>query len=156
MTATTWQPVTVLRRNIEQHILNLYEADGVTLKSSANWPGIYTLPNGSTIPAVYVVGASMVPSNWAITGIETTIEAVPEIVSPGSIGGVISFETWLVRFTNYGTKEGTAMPTTLLDICRRLSQTFPRDQVQYMARTEATYEAATAYIRGAVLNPPIP
>lgn len=152
---TTWQPVTALRRSIETHILGVYDTTG-TLSPEGEWPGLYHLPDGTRIPAVYVVGATMVPSNWRIEGIETTIEAVPEIVSPGSVGGVISYETWLVRFTNYGTREGTVMPVSLIEICRRLARAFPRDQVMYMARTEATYEAATARIRGAVLNPPIP
>jgi hypothetical protein len=154
--STHCPPVTALRSTLERHILDLFEADGTTLKPDTAWPGYYTLPDTSRVPAVYVVGAAMVPSNWAITGIECTIEDVPEIVSPGSVGAVLSFETWTVRFTNYGTKEGTRMPTSLLDISRRLARAFPRDQVTYMARTEATFEAATARIRGAVLNPPIP
>lgn len=152
----TYPPITALRTTIERHILDLYEADGTTLKPQSAWPGFYALPDGSRIPAVYVVGASMVPSNWAITGIETTIEDVPEIVSPGSISGLVSFESWTIRFTNYGTKEGTRMPVSMLDIRRRLARAFPLDQVTYMARTEATFEATTARIRGAVLNPPIP
>jgi hypothetical protein len=98
----------------------------------------------------------MVPSNWSITGIECTIEDVPEITSPGSMGAVLSIETWDVRFTNYGTKEGTIMPISLLDISRRLARAFPRDQVTHMARTEVTFAALKARIRGAVLNPPIP
>jgi len=154
--STHCPPVTALRRSLELHILDLYESDGTTLKAYTAWPGYYGLPDGSRVPAVYVTGASMVPSNWTITGIECVIEDVPEITSPGSVGTVLSFETWNVRFTNYGTKEGTRMPVSLLDISRRLARTFPRDQVTYMARTEVTFEALTARIRGAVLNPPIP
>jgi hypothetical protein len=154
--STHCPPVTALRRTLELYILDLYEADGTTLKPITAWPGFYSLPDGSRVPAVYVVGAAMVPSNWAITGIETTIEDVPEITSPGSVGTIVSTETWTVRFTNYGTKEGTRMPVSMLDIRRRLARAFPRDQVTYMARTEATFEAATARIRGTVLNPPIP
>ncbi|MGA0848074.1 MAG: hypothetical protein ACO3PY_05665 [Pontimonas sp.] len=154
--STQFPPVTALRRTLELHILDLYESDGTTLKAFNAWPGHYTLPDTSRIPAVYVVGASMVPSNWAISGIECVIEDVPEITSPGSIGGVLSFESWNVRFTNYGTKEGTQMPVSLLDIARRLARAFPRDQVTYLSRTEATFESLTARIRGAVLNPPIP
>lgn len=154
--STAFPQVTLLRSSLERHILNLYEADGSTLKAYTSWPGYYTLPDASRIPAVYVVGAAMVPSNWAITGIECVIEDVPEIVNPGSVGALVSIESWNVRFTNYGTKEGTRMPVSMLDICRRLARAFPRDQVTYMARTEATFEAATARIRGAVLNPPIP
>lgn len=156
MIATACPPVTHLRNCIERYILDLYESDGTTLKVQCEWPGTYTLPDGNKVPAVYVVGPSMVPSNWNIEGIETTIEAVPEITSPGSVGCVISYEVWTVRFTNYGTNQATQMPVTMLDICRRLSRAFPRDRVTYMARTDATYEAATARILGAVLNPPIP
>jgi hypothetical protein len=154
--STQFPPVTALRRTLELHILNLFESDGTTLKAYTAWPGYYTLPDTSRVPAVYVTGASMVPSNWTITGIECVIEDVPEITSPGSVNGVISFESWNVRFTNYGTKEGTRMPVSLLDIARRLARAFPRDPVTYLARTEATFESLTARIRGAVLNPPIP
>lgn len=157
MTITTCCPsVKSLRDSLEHHILDLFEADGTTLKPYTAWPGYYTLPNNTHIPAVYVVGAAMVPSTWAITGIECTIEDVPTIVSPGSVGAILSFESWFVRFTNYGTREGTRMPVSMLDISRRMSRAFPRDQTTYMARTEVTYEALTARIRGAVLNPPIP
>ncbi len=157
MTISTYcPPVTALRSTLERHILDLFEADGTTLKPEAAWPGYYLLPDTSRVPAVYVIGAAMVPSNWTITGIECTIEDVPEIVNPGSVGAVISFERWNVRFTNYGTREGTRMATSMLDISRRMARAFPRDQVTYMPRTEATFEALTASILGPVLNPPIP
>ena len=157
MTISTSCPeVRSLRTTIERYILDLYEADGTTLKAKASWPGYYTLPNSTRIPAVYVVGEAMVPSDWVVTGIECTITDVPEISSPGSVGAILSFERWPVRFTNYGTRKGTRMPTTLLDISRRLARTFPRDSATYTPRTEATYEALTVSITGAVLNPPIP
>lgn len=158
MTVTTAYPsIALLRRTIERYILDLYEADGTTLKPGAQWPGLYLLPNNTQIPAVYVVGSEMVPSAWRIDGIETTIEDVPEIVTPNSTSsGLVSYERWLVRFTNYGAKQGTAMPLSLLSIRRRLARAFPRDQVTYMPRTEASFEAITARISGAVLNPPLP
>ena len=85
-----------------------------------------------------------------------TIEDVPEIENPGSMSGVVSFERWRVRFTNYGWEESTDMVLNLRDIARRLARTFPRDPVQYMARTEATFESLTARILGPYINPPIP
>lgn len=158
MTVTTaYPPITLLRRTIERYILDLYEVGGTTLKPAAQWPGRYLLPNNTQIPAVYVVGSNMVPSAWRIDGIECTLDEVPvEIDSPGSAGGLVQFERWGIRFTNYGTTEGTRMPTSMLDIRRRLARAFPRDRVTYMARTDATFEAITAQISGAVLNPPIP
>lgn len=157
MTSTAYPPVTLLRRTIERHILDLYEVDGTTLRPSTEWPGYYTLPNKQKIPAVYVVGSQLVPSAWRVTGIECTIDEVPtSIDGPLSAGGLVQIERWGVRFTNFGTKEGTRMPISMLDVRRRLARAFPRDRVNYMPRTEATYEAITAQIFGAVLNPPIP
>lgn len=152
--STACPPVKALRWTLERHILDLYEADGSTLKPQAQWPGYYTLPNNTRIPAVFVAGKDMVPSQWEITGIECVIDEVPgDITSPG---GLVSFERWNVRFTNYGTKQGTRLATSMLDIRRRLARAFPRDRATYMARTEATYEAITVSILGPVLNPPIP
>jgi len=154
--STLFPPVTAVRKAIETHVLNLFEADGYTVKPSAAWPGYYTLPAGTKIPAVYTVGAVMVPSNWVITGIECTIEDVPEILNVGTLSGLVSVEYWNVRFTNYGSSKGIKMSTTMLDIRRRLARAFPNDQATYMARTDVTFEALTARISGAVLNPPIP
>lgn len=156
-TALGYPSLLDLRSTIERHILGLYEADGTTLKARASWPGYYTLPNNAKVPAVYVVGESMVPSQWKATGVETTIEDVPEIVTPNATSsGLVSYERWTVRFTNFGADQGTTMPVTLLDIRRRLARAFPRDQVTYMPRTEVSFEAITARISGAVLNPPLP
>jgi hypothetical protein len=153
--SVAYPPITAVRSTIERHILDLYEIDG-TLKGYSAWPGYYTLPNNKRIPAVYVVGEDMVPSNWTINGIECTIDDVPEIENPGSVGAVVSYERWKVRFTNYGTNKGTRMATSMLDIRRRLARAFPRDRTTYLPRTEATFEALTVSVLGPVLNPPIP
>ena len=152
---TTCPPVTWLRDTLERHILGIRNPDG-TFVPEVQWPGRYELPTGEHIPAVFVIGQTMVPSDWNINGIEMTIEDVPEIVNPGSMSGVVSFERWQVRFTNYGWDESTSMALNLRDISRRLARTFPRDQVQYMARTEATFESLSARILGPYINPPIP
>jgi hypothetical protein len=155
VTTTTWQPVTALRRTLEVHVLGTHDAAG-NLNPEATWPGVYLLPDGSRTPAVYVTGESMVPSNWTVQGIETTIDDLPSYTTPGSVGGVLSTEEWTIRFTNYGNRSGTEMTTTLRDISRRLARAFPRARTTPMPRTEATYEALTAYIRETFLNPPIP
>ena len=154
--STTCPSVRDVRTTIERYILNLYESDEVTLRPEVEWPGYYSLSNGTRVPAVYVVGQNMVPSDWVVTGIECTISDMPEITSPGSVGAIVSFERWPIRFTNYGTRKGTRVPTTLLDISRRLARVFPRDRVTPTPRTEATYEALTVSILGPVLNSPIP
>ena len=153
--STACPPVTWLRNTLEVHILDIRNPD-LTLKPSNSWPGRYVLPDSSVIPAVYVIGQSMVPSEWDINGIELTIEDVPEIENPGSMSGVVSYERWQCRFTNYGWEQGTEMRTNLLSISRRLARAFPRDQVTYMARTEATFESLSVRILGPYINPPIP
>ena len=153
--STSCPPITWLRDTIENHILDIRKPDG-TLKATSEWPGRYILPDDSHIPAVYVVGARMVPSEWNIDGIECVIEDVPEITSPGSMSGVVSYERWRVRFTNYGFLEGTRMPGSLLEISRRMARAFPMDEVVYTPRTEATYELLAAKILGPYINPPIP
>lgn len=153
--STACPPLTWIRNTLEVHILGTKNAD-LTETASTSWPGKYILPDGSEIPAVYVVGQRMVPSEWNIEGIELTIEDVPEIENPGSMSGVVSYERWKCRFTNYGWSEGTTMQTSLLDINRRLARAFPRDQVVYQARTEATFQSLTARILGPYINPPIP
>ena len=155
MTSTTCPPITWIRKTLEEHILGIRNPDG-TLKPESSWAGRYELPDGSKIPAVYVIGEAMVPSEWNINGIEMTIEDVPEIENPGSYSGIVSFERWLVRFTNYGWEESTEMVLNLRAVARRLARAFPRDSVQYMARTEATFESLTARILGPYINPPIP
>lgn len=153
--STTCPPVTWLRESLERHILAIRNSD-LTLKPSDQWPGKYILPDESIIPAVFVAGAQMVPSQWTVDGIECVIDEVPDITNPGSISGVVSFERWRVRFTNYGALEGTRMPTSLLEISRRMARAFPNDEVNYTPRTDATYESLTAKILGPYINPPIP
>lgn len=145
-----------LRHTIERHILDLYEVDGSTLKSETTWPGTYTLPNGIRTPAVYVIGTSTVPSSWNITGIECIIDEVPEVEAGGSISGVLVFETWKVRFTNYGKRKSTKMIVSMRDIVRRLIRTFPSASIVPMSRTEETFEAITARITEPSIHPPIP
>lgn len=154
---TAYPSPRALRSTIEHQILQLYTSDNVTLKPIAEWPGYYTLtPKPTRIPAVYAVGKHIVPSAWGITGIECVIEDVPEIVDKGTRSGLVSIEEWNIRFTNYGSSEGTKMLTSMLDIKRRLARAFPGDPTTYMTRTDSTFEALTARIRIAVLNPPIP
>ena len=155
MISTTCPPVTWLRDTLEKHILDIRNPDG-SLKPETDWPGRYELPSGAHIPAVYVIGEQMVPSEWNINGIELTIEDVPEIENPGSMSGVVSYERWMCRFTNYGWEEGTEMVLNMRDIARRLARAFPRDQVTYSSRTEATFESLSVRILGPYINPPIP
>lgn len=154
--STLCQPVTLVRKDVETLLLDLYLPNTTTLKPYTDWPGYYTLPDASRIPAVFVVGASQVPSDWVVTGIETTINDVPLIRDLGTKGALVSEETWTVQCINYGNRKSTQVPISLLDIHRRFVRAFPGDPVSHAPRTEVTFESLTMQIRSAVINPPIP
>lgn len=146
-----------LREPIEAYVLKIRDPNTNQLKPPADWVGTYTLPGGQKIPAVYVVGANMVPSDWVIEGIECAINEVPEIAPIAStINGVIAWETWTVRFTNYGTNRGTKFNTTLLDFCRRMGRLYSNAAQSYQPRTDITYETMIARVRVANLQTALP
>lgn len=146
-----------VRNLIENVILQLYEVDGVTLKTYTNWPGYYTLPSAVRIPAVFVVGKNQVPSAWNPTGIECTISEVPKvdrtIPMRGQVGAV---EVWKVQFTNYGNGEGTTFPLDMLTIQRRMVRLFRTVSLEHSDRSDLTFEALTARIRRSTFNSRLP
>jgi len=136
-----------LREPLEAYVLQIRDSNTKLLKPQSEWVGTYTLPNKTQIPAVFVTGSQIIPSDWVIEGIELAITEVPEI-SPiaSTLNGVIAIEKWSVRFTNYGTKSSTVFPTTLLEISRRLGRLHSAAVQTYMARTHLTYESLSAKI----------
>lgn len=146
----------LIRDEIEHNVLDLYEADNVTLKPWDQWPGYYQLPSNTRIPAVFVVGRENVPSNWKPVGIECTIDENPTPTARPAIGMSYSVETWSFRFTNYGILEGTQMPSSLLGILRRLPRVFPNGSFTPIQRTEVAYQAISCRIRKTILAPLIP
>lgn len=140
---------------IENVILEIYEND--VLKPYTDWPGYYTLPTATIIPAVYVVGKAQVPSTWKVTGIETIISEVPTVGNPilmrGQTGTV---EAWKVQFINYGNAEGTTFPLDMLTIQRRMVRLFRTVSLEHTDRSEIAFEALTARIRRSHFNTRLP
>ena len=68
------------------NISQLRETITELLSASPNLIGTYTLPNGSTLPAVYVVGPQSVPKEWKVKGLEVTMRQFPELVSRSPLG----------------------------------------------------------------------
>jgi hypothetical protein len=67
------------------NITQLRETIVELLSASPNLIGSYTFPNGTSIPAVYVVGQKSVPTEWKATGLEVTISQYPELVTRGRL-----------------------------------------------------------------------
>ncbi|MGB3208663.1 MAG: hypothetical protein WBB28_27050, partial [Crinalium sp.] len=72
--------------------------------------GTYTLTNGSTIPAIYVV-PPQIPSEWKVLGLECVIGRSPEHQSKpifkNSLAATQLTETWLVYLTQWDTTKTT-------------------------------------------------
>jgi hypothetical protein len=127
------------------------------LKPQADWVGTYTLENGSKIPAVFVAGALQVPSAYGVEGIECVIQDVPEVEPIATtINGVIQKETWVVRFTNYGSKKGTVFPLTLRDISYLMGRLYSSARQSYQSRTSVTYESLLCRVLIHDLQPSLP
>jgi hypothetical protein len=69
------------------NISQLRETITELLSASPNLIGTYTLPNASTLPAVYVVGRQSVPKEWKVKGAGSDNEGVSTTYACVSIGG---------------------------------------------------------------------
>ena len=103
--------------------------------------GTYTRPDGTTTPAIYVVGRQMVPANWRVTGIECSIQEAPTTRTSPAVGSIYMTRTWVVTFVNY------SHATTLYPIQEQFERTFPTwVQATYVPPTDEAYERLTLRI----------
>ena len=99
--------------------------------------GFYTLPDGSTSPALWVRGSQQVPKDWTITGTECVIDEVPEARNiPTMSKAVVLNLFWTVTLTSYDTN------VTLDKLRLLLFQTFPdMDTAVHTAQTDISFES---------------
>ena len=97
--------------------------------------GSYTLPDGKTIPAVYVVGQKGVPTEWKVAGMEVTIRqyAVPK--SRAGVGVAHALMQWEVMLTQYN-PDGKE----IADAMDRMIRRFPDATYQFLQGTDISYE----------------
>ena len=90
------------------NISQLRETVTELLSASPNLVGTYTLPNSSTIPAVYVVGRQSVPKEWKVKGLEVTMREFPELVPSSPLGGTVKVtQVWVVILVQYTPNSNT-------------------------------------------------
>ena len=105
------------------------------LSASPNLIGSYTFPNGTTIPAVYVVGQKSVPTEWKVTGLEVTIRQYPELLPEAGVGIVSVLQQWEVMVVQYN-PDGKEIATAMDRMVRR----FPDASVNFMPGNDIAYE----------------
>ena len=117
------------------NITQLRDAINTLLSASPNLIGIYTLPNASTVPAIYTVGRQSVPSDWKVTGLEVTMREFPEQLPSAMVGSVKIEQLWEVVFVQY-----TGTSTTLADAMERMTRRFPDATLRYFPGDDVAYE----------------
>jgi hypothetical protein len=105
------------------------------LSASPNLIGSYTFPNGTTIPAVYVVGQKSVPTEWKVTGLEVTIRQYPELLPAAGVGIVSVLQQWEAMVVQYN-PDGKEIASVMDRMVRR----FPDANVNFMPGNDIAYE----------------
>lgn len=117
------------------NITQLRDTINTLLTDSPSLLGIYTLPNTTTIPAIYTVGRQSVPTNWKVTGLEVTMREFPERLPTTMMGTVRVLQQWEVVMMQY-----TPSSTTLSDAIDRMVRRFPDATVRYTPGDDVAYE----------------
>ena len=117
------------------NIAQLRDTIVTLLSASPNLIGSYTLPNGTTIPAIYVVGQKSVPTEWKATGLEVTIRQYPELVTRPGVGIAKVLQQWEVMVVQYN-PDGKEIATAMDRMVRR----FPDARVSFMPGNDIAYE----------------
>ena len=117
------------------NIAQLRDTIVTLLSASPNLIGSYTRPNGTTIPAIYVVGQKSVPTEWKATGLEVTIRQYPELLPEAGVGIVSVLQQWEVMVVQYN-PDGKEIATAMDRMVRR----FPDARVSFMPGNDIAYE----------------
>ena len=93
------------------------------------------LPNGTSIPAIYVVGQKSVPTEWKATGLEVIIRQYPELLPEAGVGIVSVLQQWEVMVVQYN-PDGKEIATVMDRMVRR----FPDTGVRFSPGDDIAYE----------------
>lgn len=103
--------------------------------------GTYTLPNGTTIPAVYVDGRYGVPKDWEVTGLEVGIKQYPARTSRPLMGMVEMRKSWEVRLSQY-----SPASEVMEDAVDRILRHFPDTNLTGFPSSDREYQYARLII----------
>lgn len=131
------------------NISQLRETLTALLAGSPNLLGSYTLPNGTKIPAVYVVGQQGVPSEWKAEGLELTMRQFPEPTPSAPLSGTVKVnQLWEVILMQY-----TPSSNTLALAMDRIIRRFPDATPRYFPGNDVAYERCRFVIPDLILRP---
>jgi hypothetical protein len=117
------------------NIAQLRDTVTTLLAASPNLVGSYTLPDNTTIPALYVVGRQGVPTEWKANGLEVAIREFPERLPQSGLGAVKVLQIWEIMLVQYDTNSNSL--STAMD---RMIQRFPDATLRYLPGDDIAYE----------------
>jgi hypothetical protein len=117
------------------NIAQLRDTVTTLLGASPNLIGSYTLPDNTTIPALYVVGRQGVPTEWKVNGLEVAIREFPERLPQSGLGAVKVLQIWEIMLVQYDTDSNSL--STAMD---RVIQRFPDATLRYLPGDDIAYE----------------
>jgi len=130
------------------NVSQLRETITELLDAAPSLIGSYILPDGSSIPAVYVVGQKSVPSEWRAVGLEVTMRQYPELSPRSPLGGTVKIrqlcEVVLVQYNPDGKEIADAM--------ERMIRRFPDATPRYSPGDDVAYERCRFIIPDLVLR----
>ncbi len=130
------------------NISQLRETVTELLSASPNLIGTYTLPNSSTLPAVYVVGRQSVPKEWKVKGLEVTMREFPELAPRSPLGGTVKVtQVWEVVLVQY-----TPNSNTLALAMDRMVRRFPDATPRFFPGDDIAYERCRFLIPDLILR----
>jgi hypothetical protein len=116
------------------NITQLRDAITTLLSASPNLIGTYTLPNNTSIPAIYVSGRQGVPSEWKVDGLEVVIQEFPRLNPIAGVGTFSQRKEWTVIMVDY------RPPSNKLHIAaERMSKRFPDARFSFSPETDIAY-----------------
>jgi len=116
------------------NIAQLRDIITTLLGASPNLIGSYTLPDGSTIPAIYVVGRQGVPPEFKAQGLEVAIQEFPRLNPRPGVGIFQQRKEWSMTLVDYDTSSNK-----LNDAAQRISRRFPDARFSFMPETDVVY-----------------
>jgi len=116
------------------NIAQLRETITRLLSASPNLVGAYTLPNGTQIPSIYVVGRQGVPPEFKAAGLEVTMEEFPRLNPRAGVGIFQQRKEWTVVLVDYDTSSNK-----LNEAAQRISSRFPDARFSFMAESDIVY-----------------
>ena len=133
------------------NVTQLRDAITTLLTASPDLVGSYTLPNGSSIASIYVVGQQGVPPEFKVTGLEVTMRQFPELLPRSPLGTLKMNQLWEVMLTQYTTNSNT-LPSAMTRMLRRFPDSTPR----YLPGDDIAYERCRFIIPDMVVLPLYP